>query len=67
MDRIEVMMDDGRWFSVCEWDPTEAGAQYDAVGWCDKFRERIGNSVAPLPEGGAIDLARFAAIRPVTG
>jgi hypothetical protein len=50
------------WIEVVRWDA--ADSEYDADGWLDKWGERIGGSLARLPDGGWIDLSHFAAIRP---
>ena len=42
------------------WDGVNA--RYDALGWIDKFGDRIGSGTAPLPVGGFIDLSQFATV-----
>lgn len=43
-----------------EWETD--GAEYDAMGWLNKFGDRIGSGSAPLPSGGFIDLSQFATV-----
>lgn len=61
MQRIEVMTADGRWIEVCTWSFEDN--DFDGHGWCQEYRDRIGRGVAPLPNGGSVDLAQFAALR----
>lgn len=61
---LEVMLPaTGEWVRLAEWDCSNS--EYDAFGWCDSWAERIGTGVAPLPNGGRVDLSAFCAIRPV--
>jgi hypothetical protein len=53
----------GEWVILRTW--SSEHAEYDALGWIEKWGERVGSSRAPLPQGGHVDLTAFCAVRAV--
>ena len=57
--RLNGSMD---WETLCEWVVDDA--PYDADGWLDYFKDRVGSGVAPMPDGsGAVALDRVWCVR----